>query len=310
MEIVFLGTGAAWGLPEHACECEICTTMKKLGEHRSRTSLLISGQEKILVDCGPDVRTQMMRYDVELPDAVIITHEHGDHYLGLDDLLAFRRAATKESWKPIPVYATEKTWESIEVRFSYLMGSLIERRDAVPGQRLPGLKMQVVPFKTYHGPTAPGSVGLMIQDHGEHGIATALYSSDFSRVEAQPVLSRNPDVVIMQVNWLNEPRFNRPNHMSFQTGMAHIRKWNARQASYLVHISDGDLVAGDPQNSAYKKIPPLAPLCKPGSDTPYPVPRCQSEWQEVVVEICRDTGIKGSVLVAYDGLRITVGSTD
>ncbi|MEW6347947.1 MAG: MBL fold metallo-hydrolase [Thermodesulfobacteriota bacterium] len=306
MEIVFLGTGAAWGLPEHACECEICTKMKELGEHRTRTSLFIRGQEKILVDCGPDVRLQMMQHDVGLPDAVIVTHEHGDHYLGLDELLAFRRAVPKDSWKPVPVYATEKTWEAIEIRFSYLMGTVIQRRDAVPEQPLAGLKMRVVPFRTYHGPTAQGSVGLVFQEKGENGTATVLYTSDFSRVVTQPVLDRNPDVVIFQAHWLNEPRFNRPNHMSFQTGMAHIRRWNARQTTYLVHISDGDLVLGDPHNSAYKKMPPLAALTKPGSDTPYPVPRCQSEWQEVVEEICRDTGIKTSVKVAYDGLRVTV----
>ena len=55
---------------------------------------------------------------------------------------------SRRSWKPIPVYATAKAWESIEVRFGYLVGSLIERHDAVVGEPLPNLKMKVVPFKT------------------------------------------------------------------------------------------------------------------------------------------------------------------
>ena len=94
MEIVFLGTGAAWGLPEHTCSCAICAKMRDLGEHRTRTGLFIRGQERLMIDCGPDIRSQMMIHDIELPDAVIITHEHGDHFLGLDELLAFRRRAS------------------------------------------------------------------------------------------------------------------------------------------------------------------------------------------------------------------------
>jgi phosphoribosyl 1,2-cyclic phosphate phosphodiesterase len=306
MEIVFLGTGAAWGLPEHTCSCAICTKMKELGEYRTRTGLFIRGQEKLMIDCGPDIRLQMMRCDIELPDAVIITHEHGDHFLGLDDLLAFRRSLPKESWKPIPVYASAKTWESIEVRFGYLVGSLIERREAVVGEPLPGLKMKVIPFKTYHGPSASGSIGVVINDTDEAGTASVLYTSDFSRIETQPVLKKKPDVVVIQTHWLNEPRFNRPNHMSFQTAMSHIRRWGALQGTYLVHISDADLYPDDPQNIAYKKIAPLAPLTRPGSNIPYDVPRCHHEWQGVVQELCRDTGIKSKVIVAHDGLRVTV----
>ena len=188
------------------------------------------------------------------------------------------------------------------------MGSLIERREAVVGEPLPNLKMKVVPFKTYHGTSAPGSVGLVVNDADGSGTVSVIYTSDFSRVEAQPLLPKKPDMVIIQAHWLNEPRYNRPNHMSFQTAMAHIRRWDATQGTYLVDMSDGDLYPDDPANNALKKIPPLAPLTRPGSDIPYDIPRCQEEWQSVVEEICRDTGIKGKLIVAHDGLRVTVSS--
>ena len=306
MEIVFLGTGSAWGMPEHTCSCAICTKMKELGEHRTRTGLFIRGQERLMIDCGPDVRLQMMNHAIEAPDAVVITHEHSDHFLGLDELHAFKRSLPADPWKPIPVYATAKAWEGIEARFSYLVGPLIERREAVVGQPLQDMKMKVVPFKTYHGTSAPGSVGLVISDTDSTGTVSVLYTSDFSRVEEQPLLTKKPDVVVIQTNWLNEPRSNRPNHMSFQMAMAHIRRWDAQQGTYLVHISDGDLFPDDPENVAYKKVLPLAPLTRPGSDLPYDIPRCQDEWQRVVEEICKDTGIKSEVVVAHDGLSLTV----
>ena len=134
MKITFLGTGAAWRLPEHSCKCEICATMNQEGESRTRTSINIESAEKILVDCGPDIRDQMYECNLEKPDHVLITHEHGDHFLGLDDLLAFKRSMPADEWKPIPVYATEIAWKSIEVRFYYLLGSLIEKRLVTPGQ--------------------------------------------------------------------------------------------------------------------------------------------------------------------------------
>ena len=82
MELVFLGTGSAWGLPEYSCACVTCKEMLKQGESRTRTSFVITGLETILVDCGPDLRFQMWNCGLQRPDFVLITHEHGDHYLG------------------------------------------------------------------------------------------------------------------------------------------------------------------------------------------------------------------------------------
>ncbi len=65
-------------------------------------------RKTILVDCGPDIRVQMKAVGCRRPDAILITHEHGDHYLGMDDLLVLRRSMPVDEWAPIPVYATEQ----------------------------------------------------------------------------------------------------------------------------------------------------------------------------------------------------------
>lgn len=304
MEIFFLGTGAAWCVPEHSCRCAICVAMRSVREERTRTSFVVKGRESILVDCGPDIRIQMTKHGLQRPDLILITHEHGDHYLGLDELLAYRRSVPTDTWTPIPVYATEQTWKAVEIRFGYLVGSLIEKRIASPGETLEGIETRITPFKTFHGPTASGSVGYVFENMDGDGSLRLVYTSDFMRIDEEPGLLYEPDLLIMQAHWFNEPHFNRPYHMSFQAAMDYIRKWKPKTATYLVHMSDGDLVDGDPSNNFMKKIPPASPLKPPDSAIPYSVPRCQAEWQDAVDRVCKDHGIPGPVVVAYDGLAV------
>ncbi|MBI5249418.1 MAG: MBL fold metallo-hydrolase [Desulfomonile tiedjei] len=304
MEIVFLGTGSAWCTPEYSCDCAICAKMNQMGEERTRTSILIKGEESILVDCGPDLRIQMKANRFKRPDAVLITHEHGDHYLGMDDLLVFRRSTPVDKWNPIPVYATEEAWKAIEIRFGYLLGTLIEKRIASPGARLEGLHAKITPFKTFHGPSAPGSVGYVYEADASGADFKLVYTSDFMRIEDEPSILMEPDILIIQANWLNEPEFNRPHHMSFQSAMQYIRTWKPRKATYLVHISDMDHVPGDPGNNFMKKIPPESPLHEPGSGEPYPIPRCHDEWQKVVDRISAQYELPYPIFPARDGLKV------
>jgi phosphoribosyl 1,2-cyclic phosphate phosphodiesterase len=303
MEIVFLGTGSAWGLPEYSCSCLTCKKMSERGESRTKTSFLTKGVETILVDCGPDLRWQMWNCNVSKPDLILITHEHGDHFLGIDDLLAYRRSMPRDDWTPIPVYATEQTWKAVEIRFGYLVGSLVEKRVAEPGKPLAGTKTRVTPFKTFHGPTAAGSVGYVLENPTENGYFKVVYTSDFMYLDEEPSILFEPDVLVIQSHWLNEPVNNRPYHMSFQKAMEYIKRWRPKEATFLVHISGGDQVPGDASNNTVKKAAPLSPLCQPGSGDPYPIPGCQSEWQDVIKRICLDYGIPGPVMVAYDGYR-------
>lgn len=306
MDMIFLGTGSAWAIPEHSCDCAICTKMKKEGEERTRTSLFFRGKHKLLIDCGPDIRSQMMRNDVPRPDAILITHEHADHFLGLDDLHAFRRSVTKDHWKPIPVYATAIAWESIEVRFSYLIGNLIEKRIGVPGEAIVFPGARITPFKTYHGESAPGSVGYSVEFELKGGEVRVVYTADFMSIPDEPSLLLNPDILVIQSHWFNEPKRNRPCHMSFQRAISYIKQWNPRLATYLVHMSDGDHVPGDPANVYLKKLTPDNVFRHPESGTPYPIPRCGREWQEVVNQVCTDYKILGPVIVPGDGTVVSL----
>lgn len=305
-EIVFLGTGSAWRTPEHGCECSICSTMRERNEERARSSILIQSNCALLIDCGPDLLNQMKTHNMGRPDAVLITHEHGDHFLGMDDLLAFRRTIPANEWKPIPVYASYETWKSVETRFSYLLGSLIEKHIAVPNQPIVDFGDTITPFRTDHGVTAPGSVGYVIECGDSGAGKKIVYTSDFAGLPEEPDFLSNSDILIFQSHWLNEPDENRPSHMSLQRGIDYIRRWAPIDATYLIHISGSDIVSGDPRNNILKKTECSSPLISPRTGVPYPTPRCQSEWQSVVDTIARDFEISCKMLVSYDGLRVSL----
>ncbi len=116
MKVTFLGTGTSQGIPFIGCPCPVCTSTNKK-DNRLRTSVWIETPEaSIVIDSGPDFRYQMLRTKVHKLDAIIFTHGHKDHIAGLDDI----RAYNYFEQKPIPIYATEETQESLRREYSYI----------------------------------------------------------------------------------------------------------------------------------------------------------------------------------------------
>jgi len=295
MKITFLGTGPAWGHPEFGCNCPACqyARVHKGRDWRRRTALLIeSSSEKLLVDCGPDIREQLMGrearsavdYDpIEHFDALLITHSHTDHINGLDELSALRRSGSCNS---IPTYATDETWEEISNRFGYLAGrqgegKLLIRRTALPGVKLVGLQFNLTPFAVEHGPTAPGAAGYIIQDEGKK----VVYTGDFYDVPIRDDCLKSPDLLIIESNWFNEPSDQPATswHMSFQRSMAFIQEWQPSKV-VLVHMSHEDFTRN-----------PRAPLISPP-------PKSHDEWQRAIDQLSQGFDIE----VAYDGMSLSV----
>ncbi len=304
MEIVFLGTGAAWGVPEVGCPCRICQKVRSLDEERTRSAYLIKGKETLLLDCGPDIRRQLERQEVERLDAILISHEHADHYLGLDDITAFRRRLSREKWQPIPTYATKAAWAVIKKSFGYLCGTLLEPRVIKPGERVAGLATDIYPFKTFHGDSAPGSVGFIIEEDLSGNAHKLIYTSDFFDVPKLGGRLMEPDFLILQSHWLNEPLVNRAHSLSLERGVDFIQAWKPKSRIFLVHISEAYPIEGDPANEALKKVAPKKPMKDPKTKLPYTLPTCQTEWQSVAEKVLQDRGIPTPVQVASDGLKV------
>lgn len=108
-----LGSGTSTGVPEIGCTCQVCTSTDSR-DHRLRASALLETEDaRILIDCGPDFRTQMIGLPFHKIDGVLITHEHYDHVGGLDDLRPFCR------FGEIPIYAEAYTADRLRSRMPY-----------------------------------------------------------------------------------------------------------------------------------------------------------------------------------------------
>lgn len=85
-KLYFLGTGTSGGVPSLGCTCEVCQSSDP-HDSRLRTAAMIeTASTRLLIDCGPDIRQQLMDKEFRRIDGVLVTHAHYDHVAGVDDL--------------------------------------------------------------------------------------------------------------------------------------------------------------------------------------------------------------------------------
>ena len=115
-KITVLGSGTSVGVPTVGCHCAVCTSADPR-DQRLRPSILVSYEgRKVLIDTTPDFRTQALRVHLDRLDAVIFTHSHADHIMGLDDVRPFNFRQGGE----IPIYAAADTMADIQRCFKYI----------------------------------------------------------------------------------------------------------------------------------------------------------------------------------------------
>lgn len=133
---IFLGTGSSLGVPLIGCSCEVCFSNNPKNK-RFRSSLFLEiGGKKLVIDTGPDFRSQMLANGITGLDGVIYTHSHHDHVAGIDDLrvFAYRRKAS------IPCLASEETASDLEKRYDFMFKSHGHEPGEFPRARLVRLK--------------------------------------------------------------------------------------------------------------------------------------------------------------------------
>jgi phosphoribosyl 1,2-cyclic phosphate phosphodiesterase len=114
--ILFLGTGASAGVPVIGCHCAVCTSELAQNKRLRTSALLTVNNRTILIDCGPDFRTQALTHKVDNIDGLILTHSHNDHTAGIDDLKIYCIRGKKS----LPTLVSAETECEIVRRYYYL----------------------------------------------------------------------------------------------------------------------------------------------------------------------------------------------
>ena len=113
MKFTFLGTGTSTGVPVLGCQCKVCQSNDPHDNRRRTSGLLETETTRILIDCGPDLREQLMPVEFRRISGVLLTHQHYDHVGGLDDLRPYCK------FGDIDIYGNETTIRNVKHNFPY-----------------------------------------------------------------------------------------------------------------------------------------------------------------------------------------------
>lgn len=233
MKIIVLGSGTSQGIPIIGCKCSTCTSSNPK-DKRLRVSVYVEIKTpekdtplKLLIDTSPDFRQQMLTNHLYDIDAILYTHHHIDHIMGLDDI----RQINQLHHKTVDVYGNNDTINHIKRAFSYIFDEGTYKGGGIPDIdthvisldtfNIQGVK--VVPLKYYHGPT-------VVYGYRINGFA---YMTDCSRIpeEVFPKLDGLDVLIIDALRYRPHPT-----HFSIDEAVAVAKRVKPKQ-TYFTHMT-------------------------------------------------------------------------
>lgn len=227
LKIQFLGTGTSQGIPIIASTHPVNFSTNPR-DKRLRSSVLISKKNKnLIIDCGPDFRQQMLRANVQTLEAILFTHEHNDHVLGIDDTRPF----SFYTQKPMDIFAGKRTLNEIKIRFPYVFadekypGAPSLNENLIDGNyfEIAGFKIQ--PLEIMHGKLP--IYGFLIDDKFAY-ITDASFISDETLEKI-----KNVDVLVLNALRKTEKHYS---HFTLEEAVGIAEKVKSKR-TYFTHIS-------------------------------------------------------------------------
>lgn len=227
LKIQFLGTGTSQGIPVIGSDHPVNFSTNPKDKRLRSSVLLTKNGQNILIDCGPDFRQQMLRANARTLEAILFTHEHNDHVLGIDDT----RSLSHFAGKPMEIYGLERTLDEIKNRFPYAFAE-----EKYPGA--PNLNLN------YLGNTAFEVAGYKIEplavEHGNLPIIGFLIDQKFAYITdasflPETTLKKIENVEILVLNALRKTEIHH-SHFTLEQALEISNQVEAKSA-YFTHIS-------------------------------------------------------------------------
>ena len=226
--LTVLGSGTSMGVPTIGCDCAVCTSADPR-DRRTRPSIMVQWEgHTVLIDTTPDFREQAIREHINKIDAVLYTHGHADHILGLDDVrpLSFPRVT---GGGKIPLFATESTAQVLRHVFRYIFegdykyGGLaqVQLRNVDGPIEIGGAKF--VPLTVLHGDVPIEA----------YRFGSAAYLTDFSSVPEETMRQLEGLDILFLDALRHHPH---PTHSSVEQSLKIVEQLKP-QRTFFTHIS-------------------------------------------------------------------------